>query len=79
MYENIVFQSKWCDVKINDIWRLASIIKYEGELITVSFDGWSSNKNKVLIFIIRFYVYILQMSPLLECIQEVTLVNLPSL
>jgi hypothetical protein len=47
MYETIVIQSKWCDVKVNDTWRLASIIKTEGDLITVSFDGWSSNKNKV--------------------------------
>ena len=47
MYDNIITQSRWCDVKVDELeWRLASIIKIEGDLITVSFDGWSSNKNK---------------------------------
>jgi|LauGreDrversion4_2_1035121.scaffolds.fasta_scaffold2524267_1 hypothetical protein len=76
MYETIVIQSKWCDVKVNNTWRLASINKTEGDLISVSFDGWSSNKNKVYNLLIRPYVFIPQTLPLLGCILEVTLVSL---
>ena len=50
MFESIILQSKWCDIKTSDNqWRLASILKIDNDLLTVSFDGWSQNKNKVFL------------------------------
>jgi len=48
----------WVDVlDQGNVWRLARIKKDSEGLLTVSFDGWSSKYNMVVIYTIhRYYV-----------------------
>ncbi len=83
MIDKRQFINKYCDIQTKDgVWRLGMIqgkLNKDQEVIEVSLDGWSSNKNqvKLLFIIIRNYVFIqIEYSRLVILVEVILVKNL---